>query len=410
MACVLLSGPWRFPLSRLRSLSLLLVIAGITLTAGAADLRINLPKRTKYTPVQQLNRDGVKALEKRDFKKARQLFYKAYLLDPDDPFTLNNLGYVSELEGDIERAQRYYSLAADMSSEAMVDKATRHEAEGKPVAQIAGNAEDNSLQINRLNVAAMSLLTKDRVSEAEQLLGRALQLDQRNPFTLNNIGYTREKQGELDSALSYYSAAAALNSKEPISVTANNDWRGRPISDVARRNASKVRDVIRHQSDDPYAEVARLNTRGVYALNRNDRRAAREYFEKAYRLDQENAFTLNNMGYLAELDGDKETAQFYYDKAREAEEAGNRIGVATRKDAEGKPLADVAQGNNDKVDVSIQSLAEERRRQGGPVVLKRRDNTPVVEPATPPRLPASDQGVQGPPQTAPQQPPPPPQL
>jgi len=395
-------------LRRLRSLSLLLAVALVTLAAGAADMRITLPKRTKYTPVQQLNRDGVKALEKRDFRKARQLFYKAYLLDPDDPFTLNNLGYISELEGDIDRAQRYYALAADMSSEAMVDTATSHEAEGKPVAQIAGSAEDNSLQINRLNVAAMSLLMKDRIGEAEQLLGRALQLDHRNPFTLNNIGYTREKQGELDSALSYYTAAAAVNSSEPIAVTANNDWRGRAISDVARRNASKVRDVIRHQSDDPTAQVARLNTRGVYALNRNDRRAAREYFQKAYRLDQENAFTLNNMGYLAELDGDQETAQFYYDKAREAEEAGNKIGVATRKDAEGRPLAEVAERSNEKVDASMQALAELRRRQGGPVVLKRRDNTPVVEPAAPPRLPASDQGVQGPPHAAPQPPPPPP--
>ena len=68
-------------------------------TAQAGDLRIALPKRATTTPVQQLNREGVKAVNKHHVDKAKKLFYQAYLLDPDDPFTLNNLGYISELEG-----------------------------------------------------------------------------------------------------------------------------------------------------------------------------------------------------------------------------------------------------------------------------------------------------------------------
>ena len=54
-------------------------------------MRIPLPKKSKYTPVQQFNRDGVAALKKHDISKAKRLFYKAYLIDPNDPFTLNNL-------------------------------------------------------------------------------------------------------------------------------------------------------------------------------------------------------------------------------------------------------------------------------------------------------------------------------
>src|SRR5205814_6772997 len=72
----------------------------------AQDLRITIPKRTQATPVQKLNRDGVKEIQKHHLAKAERLFYKAYLIDPDDPFTLNNLGYISELQGKIERAQR----------------------------------------------------------------------------------------------------------------------------------------------------------------------------------------------------------------------------------------------------------------------------------------------------------------
>src|SRR5579871_4298390 len=130
MASALLPAFRRFRPFMRRSLVL---VASLLLLAGlshAGDLRITLPKRTKPTPVQQLNRDGVKAVEKHNYKLAKKLFYKAYLLDPNDPFTLNNLGYMAELDGDLDRAQRYYGLAADLSSDAMVDKSTDDQVEG----------------------------------------------------------------------------------------------------------------------------------------------------------------------------------------------------------------------------------------------------------------------------------------
>jgi Flp pilus assembly protein TadD len=44
--------------------------------------------------------------------KAKAIFYKAYLLDPGNPFTLNNLGYVAELEGQEDRAKTLHGFAA----------------------------------------------------------------------------------------------------------------------------------------------------------------------------------------------------------------------------------------------------------------------------------------------------------
>src|SRR5262249_12360803 len=82
-------------------------LCSLSVPSRAQDWHLPLPKKSDYTPVQQLNRDGVKALQKHDMNKAKTLFYKAYLIDPDDPFTLNNLGYVAELEGELDRAQRY---------------------------------------------------------------------------------------------------------------------------------------------------------------------------------------------------------------------------------------------------------------------------------------------------------------
>jgi len=209
--------------------SILLLFASL-LQAEEKTLRISIPKRTKPTPVQTLNRDGVKAVEKHDYAKAKKLFYKAYLLDPDDPFTLNNLGYIAELEGDVDRAQRFYQLSQDQKSQATVDRASNDEIKGKTVAEVAGHAQSGNVQSNVLNVAAISLLNKDRVAEADGILQKALRIDPRNPFTLNNMGYTKEKEGELEAAINYYRAAADANSDEPVIVTVNKSWRGRPIS------------------------------------------------------------------------------------------------------------------------------------------------------------------------------------
>src|SRR5215470_11060806 len=112
------------------------LLAVQTLAGQDRTLRIPLPKKSKYTPVQQLNRDGVQALKNHNIDKAKRLFYKAYLIDPNDPFTLNNLGYVSELEGDMDRAQRFYDQAHSNTSEAIVDRSTEQQAEGKPVVKI----------------------------------------------------------------------------------------------------------------------------------------------------------------------------------------------------------------------------------------------------------------------------------
>ena len=249
----------------------------LTVFASANDVRISVPKRTKPTPVQKLNQEGVKEVQKHHYKKAKSLFYKAYLIDPNDPFTLNNLGYIAELEGQADRAQRYYSLAQEQGSDALVYKSTEPAAIGKPVGKIAGSAADNKMQVNRINVYAIGLLQKDQAPQADVALQRALKLDPTNPFTLNNLGYAREKEGELEDAYKYYSQAADQHSDTPIVVTMKPSWRGKGISNIAASNAKKVQNVMQHEQNTS-AKVARLNTRGVAAINRNDYKLARHVF------------------------------------------------------------------------------------------------------------------------------------
>ena len=362
------------------------LLAGLALSATAKDVRISIPKHTKPTPVQKLNQEGVKELQKHNYKRARLLFYKAYLIDPNDPFTLNNLGYIAELEGQSDRAERYYSLAQAEGSDAIVYKSTERAAIGKPVDQIAGSAADNKMQVNRINVDAIGLLRKDQAPQADLALQKALKLDPTNPFTLNNLGYAREKEGELEQAYQFYSEAANRHSETPIVVSMKPQWRGKPISQIAEANANKVRNEMEHEQS-VTATVARLNTRGVAAINRNNYKLAKQYFQEAYKLDPENAFVLNNMGYLAELDGDKETADFYYDKAKEADQSSMKVAYASRKDVEGMKLASVADDSDDAVNKAIDEEAALLRAEGGPVVLRYRNNQPVMEPATPPKPP-----------------------
>jgi Flp pilus assembly protein TadD len=378
----------RFPLVYVTRHSIALYVLALSLfcgalPAGAQQVRIPLPKKSKYTPVQALNRDGVAALKKRDISKAKRLFYKAYLIDPNDPFTLNNLGYVAELEGSLDRAQRYYDQAQANTSEAVIDRSTSEEMQGKTVATVAGHTAEGPMKVNGLNSEALGLLNRDRAPEADVVLQQALKLDPNNPFTLNNMGFAKEKEGELEEAIKYYDRSAATHSRELIVIAFNKNWRGKPISEVAARNSDDCLKEL-SKAQDLRDRVARLNVRGVSAMNRNDRKAARNNFEQAYKLDPNNSFAINNMGYLAELEGDKETAQSYYEQAQRAERARQKVMVSTRPELEGQTSGQVAAQSSTLVESTFTARAAARRSSGAPPTLKTRDNRNVIEPKTKP--------------------------
>jgi Flp pilus assembly protein TadD len=356
-----------------------IAIAGLAPQAlQAGDLKINLPRRSSPTPVQRLNREGVEAVRKHQYQKAETLFYKAYLYDPGDPFTLNNLGYISELQGEVDRAKNFYSLASEQASNAAIYRASSKKLEGKPMKDAVAGMQDASMRINRDNVEAIRLLSKGRGPEAEQLLQQTLTLNPRNAFTLNNMGVVKEEEGDLEGAFKYYTAAADLHSEDPVVVTLQSSWRGVPVSKMAEDSAKKVSQRM-HSWQTPEARANLLALRGVYAVNRNDWTTADQDFRQAYTLDPADAFSLNNAGYVAEIEGDKETAQFFYDKALKAQGSESEVGLATHGFAEGLKLTEVATENGEKVDSSIEQQRELRRQQAGPIELKRRDNTPIEE-------------------------------
>jgi len=382
--------------NRLSALAVLtlVVAASVCQSAQAKDIKVTIPKRSHLTPVQRLNREGVDAIEKHNYEKAETLFYQAYLFDPADPFTLYNLGYVSELKGQLDRAQKLYGLASEQATDAVIDRTSAQQLEGKSMRDAFGSLKDVPMQVNRMNVEAIQLISQGRASEALVVLQKALAIDPQNTYTLNNLGVAKEARGDYDEAMKYYKAAADAHSNEPVIVTLDRAWRGKPISEMAADSAKKLNQRMQNAAT-AQAQAALLTVRGVSATNHNDWPTAREDFRKAYSLNPYSAFSLNNIGYLAERDGDLETAEFFYERARQAQDARTKVGLATRQSAEGMRILAVAGDSDQKVDDKITAENAVRRQHPSPVELKHRDNTPVIEPP-PETTPASAPTTQAP--------------
>jgi Flp pilus assembly protein TadD len=166
-------------------------------------------------------------------------------------------------------------------------------------------------------------------------------------------------------------------------VTLNRTWRGKPVTQMAAQNAKNLRSRLEVQRT-PEERVAELNIRGVSDINRNDLAAAEQAFRNAYALDPNNVFALNNIGYLSEIEGDRETAQFFYQRAQALGGANATVGLATRRSAEGMKLGQVAGDSDSKVDVKVSQERAALRQHNEPILLRRRDDSVVQEPSAPP--------------------------
>jgi Flp pilus assembly protein TadD len=367
-------------MSKLARLCAIATLLAMQLLAGArpgfaSNLQIPIPQRGVSTPSQKLNREGVAELKRGHQKKAKQLFYRAYLLDPQDPFTLNNLGYVAELDGDADRALRYYALAAREHTDAVIDRSNEAALKGKPLEEALRQVQNSDQELSRLNERAIVLLRDGHVFEAKNLLQSALPRHPNDPFLLNNLGYAMENVGDAEGALRCYSEAASLHSTKRVVVTPRVKWRGRPVSEVARENAVAMSEQIA-RGEGVDATTARLNLRGVAALNDNNPSVAKGFFLQAYQQDARNAFTLNNLGYIAELAGDRESAEMYYEAARAGRDANAKVSYSTRRDAEGQKIDKLADDNQLDVEATLKAVQEMKRREQRPIELKRRDAVP----------------------------------
>jgi len=376
----------------LKLLAVCIAVASTRCPAALARdaVTITIPMRSKPTEVQRLNREGVEAVKKNQYEKAESLFYKAYLYDPGDPFTLNNLGYIAELKGQMDRAQKFYTLASEQGSNADINLSNVKRLEGQPMMAALGNLQYSPMRVNRMNVNAMRLLSEDRGMEATTLLLEALRIDPKNPFTLNNLGVAKESTGDYEGALKYYGMVANSHSSDTVAVTPERAWSGKAVSEMAAANALRLENRQQRVGSN-VSLAAVLSMRGVLAANQNDWKTARQAFLDAYALDPADAFALNNRGFVAEMDGDLESAEFFYQKAQRAGDSNTPVGLATQHLAEGRSLLSVAASSDNNVDNAIARYSQERRRETSPIELTPRGSAGVGTSTTTPDEPLTPQ-------------------
>jgi tetratricopeptide (TPR) repeat protein len=119
--------------------------------------------------------------------------------------------------------------------------------------------------------------------------------------------------------------------------------------------------------------------------NKNDWRAAKQSFTEAYALDPNSAFALNNIGYVAEREGDLETARSYYARALRADDGKALVGLATETSAQGLRIAAVADQSHVNAGAELAAMSESHRSEKRPVVLIPRNvdaDQPDPSPAT----------------------------
>ena len=92
-----------------------------------------------------------------------------------------------------------------------------------------------------------------------------------------------------------------------------------------------------------------------------------------------NAFTLNNIGYVAELEGDRETAQFFYDRLGRLAEPSDRWGGHAPHPTKGRSFRGCGGQRFEGRGQGHPGAGTLRRQQDEPVVLRRRDNSIVNE-------------------------------
>lgn len=118
----------------LRTLLIVLLLSALCLTACTLgeEARIQSDAIDYYV-------DGDIEAYKKDIRDA-------YEKDPDDPYAMNNMGVLYELEGDIPKAKEMYTKAIDHAGDRTVRKSSR---EGDKDKYLKDIAEENLERVER---------------------------------------------------------------------------------------------------------------------------------------------------------------------------------------------------------------------------------------------------------------------
>jgi tetratricopeptide (TPR) repeat protein len=96
--------------------------------------------------IAKIQSDGIDYYVDGDIEAYKEEIRNAYEKDPDDPYAMNNMGVVYELEGDIPKAKEMYKKAADNAGERGIRKSSREGDKDRSLKEIA---EENLKRIEK---------------------------------------------------------------------------------------------------------------------------------------------------------------------------------------------------------------------------------------------------------------------
>jgi tetratricopeptide (TPR) repeat protein len=89
------------------------------------------------TPVQQQLADGIKAYRDGDLQTYIQYTKRAHEMDPKDPFVINDMGVVYELEGNKDEAITHYREAYETAGDRVIRYSQIDEDQGRLLRAVA---------------------------------------------------------------------------------------------------------------------------------------------------------------------------------------------------------------------------------------------------------------------------------
>jgi Flp pilus assembly protein TadD len=98
------------------------------------------------SPTQDQLADGIKAYRDGDTRKFIQLTKKAHQMDPDDPYAINDMGVVYELEGNKTEALAHYKEAVQKAGDRVIRYSQVDKEEGRLLKVVAQQNYDNLMK------------------------------------------------------------------------------------------------------------------------------------------------------------------------------------------------------------------------------------------------------------------------
>lgn len=164
-----------------------------------------------------------------------------------------------------------------------------------------------------LNLANLDALD-GRTTQAERLIQRALQVDPNSVAALAQLAELRRRRGDLEGAIGLYRQALTID-RQPFVYLGLGD-----VLQRAGRHPEAVEAFRSALELDPDSATAHYDL-GVTYGKMGRLEEAVDAYERALELQPEGvqaAKTLNNLGALAQAEGDLETAATFFERAVEA--------------------------------------------------------------------------------------------